>query len=52
MNLPDPDPMCMDAAGHQWMTDLMNNAPKPTNVVPGIAYMTRGDRTSKRTATW
>ena len=42
MNLPDPDPMCMDAAVHQWMTDLMNNAPKPTNTVPGIAYMARG----------
>ena len=42
MNLPDPDPMCMDAAVHQWMTDLMNNAPKPSNTVPGIAYMARG----------
>ncbi len=42
MNLPDPDPMCMDAAVHQWMTDMMNNAPKPTNTAPGIAYMARG----------
>ena len=42
MNLPDPDPMCMDAAVHQWMMDLMDNAPKPTNTVPGIAYMARG----------
>ena len=42
MNLPVPDPMCMDAAVQQWMTDLMNNAPKPTNTVPGIAYMARG----------
>ena len=42
MNLSEPDPMCMDAAVHQWMTDLMNNAPKPTNTVPGIAYMARG----------
>lgn len=42
MNLPDPDPMCMDAAVNQWMTDLMNDAPKPTNTVPGIAYMARG----------
>ena len=49
MNLPDPDPMCMDAAVHQWMTDLMNNAPKPTNTVPGIAYMARGARISRRT---
>jgi hypothetical protein len=42
MNLPDPDPMCMDAAVQQWMMDLMDNAPKPTNTVPGIAYMARG----------
>lgn len=42
MNLPDPDPMCMDAAVQQWMTDLMNNAPKPTNTAPGIAYMAHG----------
>lgn len=42
LNLPDPDPICMDPAVHQWMTDLMNNAPKPSNTVPGIAYMARG----------
>ncbi len=42
MNLPDPDPMCMDAAVQQWMNDLMVGAPKPTNTVPGIAYMARG----------
>src|SRR5256885_2124754 len=42
MNLPYPDPMCMDAAVQQWMTDHMNGAPKPTNTVPGIAYMARG----------
>lgn len=24
------------------MTDLTNHAPKPTNTVPGIAYMARG----------
>lgn len=42
MNLPDPDPMCLDAASYQWMTDIMNNAPKPSNTVPGIAYMARG----------
>lgn len=34
--------MCMDAAVQQWVTDLMNNAPKPTNTVPGVAYMARG----------
>lgn len=42
MNLPIPDPICMDGASNQWMTDIMNNAPKPTNTVPGIAYMARG----------
>ena len=42
MNLPDPDPMCMDAAGYQWLTDITSNAPKPSNTVPGIAYMARG----------
>lgn len=42
MNLPDPDPMCMDGAAYQWMTDIMNNAPKPSNTIPGIAYMARG----------
>jgi hypothetical protein len=42
MNLPDPDPMCKDAAVQQWMNNLMDNAPKPTNTVPGIAYMARG----------
>ncbi len=42
MNLPEPDPMCMDGAVHQWMTDLVNHAPKPSNTVPGIAYMARG----------
>ncbi len=42
LNLPDPDPMCMDAAGHQWLTDITNDAPKPSNTVPGIVYMARG----------
>jgi len=42
MNLPYHDPMGMYAAVQQWKTDLMNNAPKPTNTVPGIAYMARG----------
>jgi hypothetical protein len=42
MNLPEPDPMCMDAASYQWLTDISNNAPKPSNTVPGIAYMARG----------
>jgi hypothetical protein len=42
MNLPDPDPMCMDGAAHQWLTDISNNAPKPSNTAPGIAFMARG----------
>ena len=42
LNLPDPDPMCMDGAAYQWLTDLLNNAPKPSNTVPGVAYMARG----------
>jgi hypothetical protein len=42
MNLPVPDPICMDGAAHQWMMDLMNNAPKPSNTIPGIAYMAHG----------
>jgi hypothetical protein len=37
-----PDPMCMDAAVGQWVTDLMSGAPKPSNTVPGISYMARG----------
>jgi hypothetical protein len=41
-NGPEPDPMCMDAAVGQWVADLMNKAPKPTNTVPGISYMGRG----------
>ena len=42
LNLAEPDPMCMDAAAKQWWDDLMNNAPKPSNTVPGITYMGRG----------
>ena len=42
MNLPDPDPMCADAAAQQWLNDISTNAPKPGNTVPGIAYMARG----------
>ena len=37
-----PDPICADEATMQWVNDLMNNAPKPTNVKPGIAYMAQG----------
>lgn len=37
-----PDPMCGDAATMQWANDFMSGAPKPTNTVPGIAYMGKG----------
>jgi hypothetical protein len=40
--MPKPDPMCGDAASMQWANDLMSGAPKPTNTVPGIAYMAKG----------
>lgn len=37
-----PDPMCGDPAAWQWANDLMSGAEKPTNTVPGIAYMAQG----------
>jgi len=37
-----PDPICADAASMQWANDLMGGAEKPTNTVPGIAYMAEG----------
>ncbi|MBI5197575.1 MAG: hypothetical protein HZA19_03095 [Nitrospirae bacterium] len=37
-----PDPICADEASMQWVNDLMSNAPKPTNMKPGIAYMAQG----------
>ncbi|MEW6325290.1 MAG: hypothetical protein AB1515_07865 [Nitrospirota bacterium] len=41
-NREKPDPMCMDAAVGQWVDALVSKAPKPTNTVPGIAYMAKG----------
>jgi hypothetical protein len=38
----EPDPICMDAAAGQWAIDLMKNASRPSNTVPGISYMARG----------
>lgn len=38
----EPDPICADPAAWQWANDLMSNAPKPTNTVPGVAYMAKG----------
>ena len=37
-----PDPICADQATMQWVNDLMSKAPKPTNIVPGVAYMAKG----------
>ena len=37
-----PDPICVDPAGWQWLSDAMSGAAKPTNTVSGIAYMARG----------
>ena len=36
------EPMCMNQATAQWFTSFKNNAPKPSNTVPGIAYMAEG----------
>ena len=38
----EADPICVDAAGWQWLSDAMSGKPKPTNAVPGIAYMAKG----------
>jgi len=40
--MPKADPFCGDAAAMQWANDLMSGAPKPTNTVPGVAYMAKG----------
>ncbi|HEY0393657.1 MAG TPA: hypothetical protein VGD01_04100 [Candidatus Elarobacter sp.] len=36
------DPMCGDAAAMQWGDDWFHHKAKPTNKVPGIAYMLQG----------
>ncbi|MBI5344535.1 MAG: hypothetical protein HZB83_04245 [Deltaproteobacteria bacterium] len=38
----EPDPICADPAATQWLMDLVNKKAKPTNAVPGIAYMAKG----------
>lgn len=40
--MPVPDPICYDEESGKWVNDLMSGAPKPTNTVPGVAYMARG----------
>lgn len=37
-----PVPSCMDKAAVQWWNDFTHGKPKPTNSVPGIAYMAQG----------
>jgi hypothetical protein len=37
-----PVPSCMDTAAVQWWNDFIERKPKPTNKVPGIAYMAQG----------
>jgi hypothetical protein len=37
-----PVPSCMDTAAVQWWNDFTEQKPKPTNKVPGIAYMAQG----------
>ena len=41
-NVPTLDPMCMDEAGFQWLTSLMNKEAQPTNKIPGIIFMAKG----------
>lgn len=37
-----PDPFCGDEAATAWLMDAMAQKEKPTNTVPGIAYMAKG----------
>lgn len=37
-----PDPICGDKAAMEWLTSAMNKAARPSNTVPGIAYMGQG----------
>lgn len=46
------DPVCADAAGMQWMTDLMEHKPNPTNTKPGIIYMLAGGTDWSATDPW
>ncbi len=46
------DPGCADAAGMQWITDLMARRPKPTNTQPGIIYMLTGGTDWSATDPW
>lgn len=37
-----PVPSCMDTAAVQWWNDFTGGKPRPTNKVPGVAYMAQG----------
>ena len=37
-----PDPVCADENATQWIMDLVAKKDKPTNTMPGVAYMAKG----------
>lgn len=37
-----PDPFCGDEAASSWLMDAMAQKEKPSNTVPGVAYMAKG----------
>lgn len=37
-----PVPSCMDEAAVQWWNDFTHGKPKPSNKVPGVAFMAKG----------
>ena len=41
-NDPEPDPICFDAAVGQYIESFLTKAEKPSNTVPGVAYMAHG----------
>jgi len=41
-NDPEPDPICFDAAVGQFIESFLSKAEKPSNTVPGVAYMAHG----------
>ena len=38
----EADPICGDAAATMWVMDLLGGKERPSNTVPGIAYMAKG----------
>jgi hypothetical protein len=41
-NDPEPDPICFDDAVGQFIESFLSKAEKPSNTVPGVAYMAHG----------